>query len=143
MAGMLIDAVANALLGTTAIRQQPVRRRGASLRQLRQQALAYIDRHLSSAALDVRAVAGHCGVSERYLHAAFASEPMKLGALIRERRLQNCQRDLRAAESRMCSITEIAYRWGFEDSAHFSHCYKARFGRSPREERSLLQRDCG
>ena len=33
-------------------------------------------------------------------------------------------------------ITEVAYRWGFNDSAHFSRLFKASFGMSPTQYRS-------
>ena len=34
------------------------------------------------------------------------------------------------------SISEIAVAWGFNDAAHFSRAFRARFGRSPRELRA-------
>ena len=34
-------------------------------------------------------------------------------------------------------ITEIAFRWGFNDSAHFSKAFRAEFGQSPRAYRAL------
>jgi AraC-like DNA-binding protein len=35
------------------------------------------------------------------------------------------------------SVSEIAYHWGFNDAAHFSRTFKARFGMSPRDARSV------
>jgi AraC-like DNA-binding protein len=32
-------------------------------------------------------------------------------------------------------VTEIAFRWGFKDSAHFSRSFKREFGISPSEVR--------
>jgi transcriptional regulator GlxA family with amidase domain len=42
-------------------------------------------------------------------------------------------RDLLRAESR--SITEISYRCGFADAAHFSRRFRSHFGLSPRSFR--------
>ena len=33
------------------------------------------------------------------------------------------------------SITDIAYRWGFSDAAHFARMFRERFGMSPRRYR--------
>src|ERR1700761_4411773 len=46
-----------------------------------------------------------------------------------------CQAELDGADTET-SITEIAYRWGFNDSAHFSRLFKASFGMSPTQYRS-------
>ena len=43
--------------------------------------------------------------------------------------------DLEDPRQRARSITEIALRWGFNDSAHFSRTFRARFGLSPRAVR--------
>jgi len=34
-------------------------------------------------------------------------------------------------------VTEIAFRWGFKDSAHFSRAFKREFGISPSEVRRV------
>jgi AraC-like DNA-binding protein len=33
------------------------------------------------------------------------------------------------------SISQICFRWGFNDSAHFSRAFRNQFGLSPREHR--------
>jgi AraC-like DNA-binding protein len=46
------------------------------------------------------------------------------------------------------TITEIAFLWGFSDSAHFSHSFRKEFGTSPRAFRSRalagewMEEDC-
>jgi AraC-like DNA-binding protein len=55
---------------------------------------------------------------------------------IRERRLERCRGDLANPAMSDSSITDIALRWGFSDSAHFSHCFRKEFAVSPRHFRS-------
>ncbi|NPV70062.1 MAG: helix-turn-helix domain-containing protein [Firmicutes bacterium] len=52
---------------------------------------------------------------------------------IMHRRLEQCRRELVRIGPVRDSITEIAFRWGFNDSAHFSKAFKRLFGLSPRD----------
>jgi AraC-like DNA-binding protein len=54
---------------------------------------------------------------------------------VRRRRLLRCRAELDGADAE-ASITEIAYRWGCNDPAHFSRLFKASFGMSPTQYRS-------
>jgi len=54
---------------------------------------------------------------------------------LRERRLQRTSAELSNPDEAHHSISEIAYRNGFSDSAHFSRAFRHRFGLSPREFR--------
>lgn len=134
---MLIDAIAN-VVGDYADADSADAGAGSPLR-IRVRAKAYIDENLADPQLNVASIAAHCGVSERYVHAAFAAASERVGALIRERRLLACQRALRSPDLDHLSITEIAFQWGFEDSSHFSRAYKTRFGIAPRSERHQSQ----
>ncbi|TAL03614.1 MAG: helix-turn-helix domain-containing protein [Rhodospirillaceae bacterium] len=71
----------------------------------------------------------------RYLHKLFADEPQTLMRWIWSERVARCVEDLRRPELRARLISEIAYSWGFKDTAHFSRLFKAHTGRSPREMR--------
>jgi AraC-like DNA-binding protein len=55
---------------------------------------------------------------------------------VRKLRLARCAADLRSAASDGTGITDIAFRWGFNDSAHFSKAFRAEFGQSPRDYRA-------
>jgi AraC family transcriptional regulator, positive regulator of tynA and feaB len=92
----------------------------------------FIDDHLSDPALAPAAIAVAVDISVRHLHRLFANAGRTLGACIRARRLERCRNDL--ANPRLCSktITEIAFSWGFSDSAHFSRSFRQQFGISPR-----------
>ena len=50
-----------------------------------------------------------------------------------QRRLAQSLKDLQDSEQAGCTITEIAFRWGFSNAAHFSHAFKQAYGLSPRE----------
>jgi AraC-like DNA-binding protein len=50
-------------------------------------------------------------------------------------RLDRCHRELADPALRAQTIGETAYRWGFNDLAHFSRAFRERFGCSPRQWR--------
>jgi acetamidase/formamidase len=54
---------------------------------------------------------------------------------LRERRLARAHADLESPLEAQRSISEIAYRYGFSDSAHFSRVFRQRFGLAPRDFR--------
>jgi AraC-like DNA-binding protein len=105
----------------------------------RERAIRYIDAHLADPELSPRGIAGALGVSLRYLHGVF-EDGDSVGATILVRRLDRCRASLADPRERHRSISEIAYQWGFNDAAHFSRTFKARFGASPRGLRAQLTR---
>jgi acetamidase/formamidase/AraC-like DNA-binding protein len=94
-----------------------------------------IERRLDDAALTPARVAQSEGISERYLQKLFEGVGDNFSHYIRERRLQRAFADLSNPLEAHRSISEIAYRTGFADSAHFSRSFRQRFGTSPREFR--------
>lgn len=99
-----------------------------------------IENLLAEPTLEPGVIACAIGVSTRHLHRLFSSKKCTVTEWIRERRLEKCRIDL--SEAVGASITDIAFRWGFSDSAHFSRIFKNKFGVSPREyrERQSLSR---
>jgi len=75
-------------------------------------------------------------ISVRHLHRLFLVTGGTLGEYIRARRLKGCRSDLANPCMRHKTITEIAFCWGFSDSAHFSHSFRKQFGLSPRAFRA-------
>ncbi len=94
-----------------------------------------IERRLDDAELTPARVAQAEGISERYLQKLFESAGDNFSHYVKERRLQRAWTDLSNPAEANHSISEIAYRYGFADSAHFSRSFRARFGLSPREFR--------
>ena len=94
----------------------------------------WIEMHLAES-LSGERIAAACGVSVRHLNRLFAREGTSLMQYVWERRLARCRRDLTDSTMLHRSISEIALSAGFKDQAHFSRTYRARYGRSPRDDR--------
>jgi AraC-like DNA-binding protein len=100
----------------------------------RGRALRFLETHLADPELSPRTIAAGLGMSLRYLHLLF-EQGDSVGATILARRLECCRHALESATDHR-SVSEIAYAWGFNDAAHFSRTFKARFGVSPRDLRN-------
>jgi acetamidase/formamidase/AraC-like DNA-binding protein len=94
-----------------------------------------IERKLDDPDLTPARVAESEGISERYLQKIFEGSGSSFTHYLRERRLQRTSAELSNPAETHHSISEIAYRNGFNDSAHFSRTFRHRFGLSPREFR--------
>jgi AraC-like DNA-binding protein len=92
---------------------------------------AWIDAHLGDADLDPVAIAAASHISVRYLHKLFHEEGTSVARWVRERRLDNCRRDLEDPALAQREVQAIARRWGFDDAAHFTKIFKASFGEPP------------
>ena len=95
----------------------------------------YIEARLKDANLSPKKIAKDNRISVRYLYTLFSGQGMTVSGWVRRRRLLRCRAELDGADTG-ASITEIAYRWGLNDSAHFSRLFKASFGMSPTQYRS-------
>lgn len=111
--------------------------------QLRPRVEHFIETHLPEPSLSPAAIAAAVGISVRHLHRIFAAEGCTVTEWIRERRLERCRTELADPGLRERNITDIAFGWGFSDSAHFSHCFKQEFGVSPREFRAEVRNRAG
>jgi AraC family transcriptional activator of tynA and feaB len=100
--------------------------------------LRYIDLHLTDTTLSPAEIAAALEISVRHVHRLFSRQGSTVADWIRAQRLRHCRSDF--ANPRLCekSITEIAFFWGFNDSAHFSRVFKHQFGVSPRIFRSRV-----
>jgi AraC-like DNA-binding protein len=94
-----------------------------------------IETMLADPDLSLERVAEADGVSSRSLQKLFASAGRSFSAYLRVRRLERCRLDLTSPMFGALSISEISFRWGFNDSAHFSRAFKDRYGCSPRDYR--------
>jgi AraC family transcriptional regulator, positive regulator of tynA and feaB len=96
----------------------------------------FIAEHLAQPTLRPAQIAAAAGISVRHLHRLFARRGRTVGDWIRERRLEQCRNDLTDPRLRDRTITDIAFHWGFSESAHFSRSFKQLFGICPRVFRS-------
>jgi AraC-like DNA-binding protein len=102
---------------------------------LRERVKLYIASHLGDPDLSITKLAGATGCTKRYLHMVFQSERTSISDYILRLRLERARVDLLHPAFSHRSITDIAYSWGFNNSNHFSRCFKQAFGASPRELR--------
>lgn len=93
----------------------------------------FIRENLRDPHLGPQGIAHAHTMSVRTLHALFEETGESVAALIRRERLDHAMNDLRRIDGG--SVTEIAFRWGFQDSAHFSRAFKKQFGLTPRDAR--------
>jgi AraC-like DNA-binding protein len=107
-----------------------------SCAQLRPRVEHYIETHLADHALSPGIIAAKAGISVRHLHRLFAAKGWTVQEWIRERRLEHCRGDMADLRLSDLTVTDIAFRWGFVDSAHFSRCFRNEFGISPRQFRT-------
>jgi AraC-like DNA-binding protein len=96
----------------------------------------YILENLDGVDLSPRAIAAANGVSVRQLHRVFSATGTTVCLWVRKLRLARCAAELRGPGAPAEGITNIAFRWGFNDSAHFSKAFRAEFGQSPRAYRA-------
>jgi AraC-like DNA-binding protein len=100
---------------------------------LRDRIRAHVQRHLRDPGLTPDRIASALNCSRRALYNAFAGEGAGVAGHILEQRLRGCARELAPRGAR--SVTDIALSWGFNNLAHFSRVFKARYGVAPRDYR--------
>lgn len=95
----------------------------------------YIDENLDDYELCVASIAKKHNISPRHTHRIFGEEGISVSNYITSRRLDRCKIELASPACSENSVTDIAFRWGFNDSSTFSKVFKREFGISPREFR--------
>jgi AraC-like DNA-binding protein len=98
--------------------------------------MEYVRSHVREPDLSAGRIAAEHHVSVRQLYRILASEGISLGDWIRERRLEECRKEL-ASKGFGDPISAVARRWGFTDASSFARMFRARFGTSPRECREM------
>lgn len=97
-----------------------------------------IESQLGDPEMTVQTIARAEGVSVRYLQQLFARSGQTVSAYVKARRLERARADLINPLHIQLNISEIGFRWGFNQSAHFSRTYRERFGEAPRQTRSVV-----
>ena len=131
----ILDIIASAAEWATGVDDSHTPSRQTSCQRVVGKAKQFIEENLSDPDIDTAAIADHCRVSVRYLHAAFSTSGETVAGYVRERRLQLCRAALCDPLIGDRTITRIASDWGFHDPSHFGRVYRNRFSRTPREER--------
>ena len=107
--------------------------RAAERTAMRAEIRRYVTTHLQDPGLGPASIARAYAMSVRALHALFEDADSSVAALVRSERLARCLEDLQRPNGG--SVTDIAFRWGFCDAAHFSRVFKRAFGATPSEIR--------
>ncbi|MFG6668198.1 transcriptional regulator FeaR [Halomonas sp. HNIBRBA4712] len=95
----------------------------------------FIEQHLHEEDMGPERLASAFHISVRQLYRLFEQHDETVCRYVQRRRLARCAEELASPMLSKCSITQIAYKWGFTDSAHFSRSFKREFASSPRTYR--------
>lgn len=101
----------------------------------------YIEDHLDDPQLSPSGIAAAQAISVRKLHLLFADTGTTVSRWIRDRRLRICYRELSRAGHKE-TVTNVAFRWGFNDAAHFSRTFKQAFGVAPSSILTSAKPEC-
>jgi AraC-like DNA-binding protein len=107
----------------------------AILWQRRNEVVRYIEDNLRDPELTPASIAEGTRLSTRYMRTIFAVSGEKVSAYILRRRLEECARQMRNPAWNGHTLIEIAFSWGFNSAAHFTRCFRDRFGVAPRDYR--------
>lgn len=99
-----------------------------------------IDAQLRDAGLSPASVAPVLSISPRYLQKILNEGGEAFNLYVRRRRLESTYEELMSPVYFRESISEICFRWGFNDSAYFSRVFKSHFGVSPSQHRENWKR---
>lgn len=98
--------------------------------------LSYIEENFSDYQLTPTRIAEANFISVRHLHGLFQQSGTTVSKWVWNRRLKAGREDLLDSSKASMTICEIAYSRGFNDSAHFSRAFKARYGIAPGQFRT-------
>ena len=93
--------------------------------------------HLHDHELSIKKVAQALNLSPGHIHRLFKFEPERFGTWMWSQRLFVCKKALRDPAKARLSVSEIAFRCGFNDASHFARVFRQKFGMSPSEWRHL------
>lgn len=111
--------------------------RAATRAAMRAEIRRYVRTHLQDPLLGPVSIARAYSMSVRALHALFEDADTSVAGLVRSERLARCMEDLQRPNGG--SVTDIAFRWGFCDAAHFSRVFKREFSATPSEIRQTAR----
>jgi AraC-like DNA-binding protein len=109
---------------------------GGTSRALLMRAKTFIDEHLADPDLDTQRIARELHLSPRSVQRLFSAEGTGVAEWVRQRRLEQCRKDLADPAQARRPVSAVGAQWGMPDSSHFSRVFKAAYGRSPRDYRA-------
>ncbi|MDT5183080.1 MAG: AraC family transcriptional regulator, positive regulator of tynA and feaB [Mycobacterium sp.] len=99
---------------------------------------ASIERHLLDGTVTPAEITSAHWVSIRTVNRVFSATGQTVGGVIRIRGLARARQELTNSDR---PISDIAHRWGFSDTSHFSRTFKGKFGSSPTVYRNAFRFD--
>lgn len=133
LAGCLADLLAVSMVSSLPAPTVTDRDEGQMLERIRKVVLC----NLSDSNLCVAKVADDIGLSPRQVHAIFSRSGTTLMRWVWDQRLQRIASELGNPVLSSRPVSQIAFEWGFNEAAHFSRLFKARYGMSPTHYRTL------
>jgi AraC family transcriptional regulator, positive regulator of tynA and feaB len=100
---------------------------------LRMEMTRWIDQHLSAGPIRVTELASAHYVSERTVQRVFEMAAETVNSVIRRRRMFHARADLLSTSH---AIVDVATRWGYYDSSHFSREFRCYYDCTPGEYRA-------
>jgi acetamidase/formamidase/AraC-like DNA-binding protein len=94
-----------------------------------------LESRLADPGLTMARVAKEEHLSPRYLQKLFHAGGESFTNYVRHRRLERCRIDLESPQLSHLSISDIGFRWGFNEAGHFSRVFKEQYKLTPREYR--------
>jgi AraC family transcriptional activator of tynA and feaB len=101
--------------------------------------LAFCRQELHDPELTPQRVADYLGISVRTLQLRFKQIGQSFSRWIVDERLKACSMALRDKNQHSVNISEIAYRWGFNDLSHFNKSFRVRFDQTPTDWRNEVK----
>lgn len=95
-----------------------------------------IEARLADPEISVGEIARTENLSARYVQKLFAVGVTTFGEYVKKRRLDRCRNDLANHSLTHVTISELCFRWGFNDAANFSRAFNLEFGITPKAYRA-------
>ncbi|XWZ86593.1 acetamidase/formamidase family protein [Paraburkholderia sp. A3RO-2L] len=135
-----IDSTITEFLATALIASQPPDLAGLtqSRTAIFSRICERVDARLAEPGLSVASIASDEHVSTRYLQKLFEKSGTNFSVYLRTRRLERCRTDLANPLYSKLTVSDICYRWGFNDPSYFSHAFRQQFGISPSSYRDQM-----
>ena len=96
----------------------------------------YIQNNLSDPGLCPSLIAQANGISPRYMRKIFGSEKTTCSKQINNLRIDRIAHELKDVKNIRTCISQIAFKWGFNNVSHFNRAFKEIKGMNPRDYRN-------
>ncbi len=113
----------------------PDETRGSGRAMIFRRVLDYLKENLADPGLSPLSAAQANGISVSYMHKIFRASGQSVARVIQDERLSLAHETLMKSALRHLSIGQIAFGAGFNNQAHFTSCFRAKYGATPREVR--------